>query len=271
LQYEEWGGYEVFQDQASFQQSLDALPMLNKALAEITGHASVFEVVPTSDFPFKGVKGMIRNALEGQLHPGRMMQALRQKVRDAGVLIWNGVGVEAIEASSGVVQLAIDAAREIQTKRLLVATNGFSKRLLPELNVLPARNQVLITEPIPNLGIKGCFHAEEGYFYFRNVGNRLLLGGGRHLSPKDEQTDSFGHTSIIEDALQQMLSKVILPGKSFRVDQRWSGILGVGPVKPPILKWLHSNVLVSVRLGGMGVAIGMDLGEQAATMISDAN
>ena len=29
-----------------------------------------------------------------------------------------------------------------------------------------------------NLKIKGSFHYEKGYYYFRNIDNRILLGGG---------------------------------------------------------------------------------------------
>ena len=32
-----------------------------------------------------------------------------------------------------------------------------------------------------NLKIKGSFHYEKGYYYFRNIDNRILLGGGRNM------------------------------------------------------------------------------------------
>ena len=64
---------------------------------------------------------------------------------------------------------------------LIVCTNAFTKQLIPELDVIPFRNQVLITKKIQDLKLKGCFHYNKGYVYFRNVGNRILLGGFRNL------------------------------------------------------------------------------------------
>jgi hypothetical protein len=37
--------------------------------------------------------------------------------------------------------------------------------------VKPARAQVLITEPIDNLDVRGTFHLDCGYYYFRNIGS----------------------------------------------------------------------------------------------------
>ena len=56
----------------------------------------------------------------------------------------------------------------------------------------PARAQVLITKPIKNLQIKGTFHLDKGYYYFRNIDNRILFGGGRNLDFKTEETSEFG-------------------------------------------------------------------------------
>ena len=155
----------------------------------------------------------------------------------------------------------------LKSKRILFATNGFSRRLLPDLKVAPARNQVLITKPISDLPIKGCFHYDRGYYYFRNVGKRLLLGGGRNLSPLEEETDEFGHTTIIQNQLKDMLTNIILPDTPFEIDLWWSGILGVGQDKKPIVKQIEPNIYVAVRLGGMGVAIGTQVGEEAADLI----
>ena len=69
-----------------------------------------------------------------------------------------------------------------------VATNGFAKELLQIKGVKPARAQVLITKPIKNLKLKGAYHYKQGYYYFRNINDRILFGGGRDLDPKTETT-----------------------------------------------------------------------------------
>jgi glycine/D-amino acid oxidase-like deaminating enzyme len=155
----------------------------------------------------------------------------------------------------------------IRTGRLLVCTNGFTSKILPHLEVVPARNQVLITEPIDNLPFKGCFHYEKGYYYFRNVGNRVLFGGGRHLDKETEQTDERGFTEIVQEAQWKLLTEVILPNRKIQIASRWSGTLGIGPQKKPIIEKISPLVGVAVRMGGMGVAIGTLVGEEGALLM----
>ena len=150
---------------------------------------------------------------------------------------------------------------------MIVATNGFARRLLPNLKVEAARNQVLVTKPLPSLTIKGCFHYDKGYFYFRNIGNRLLLGGGRNLDYQNEMTDGFGATDLIQNALNQLLTHTILPKEKIQIEATWSGILGIGKIKKPIIERLSPNVVVAVRMGGMGVAIGSLVGDDAAALV----
>jgi len=135
------------------------------------------------------------------------------------------------------------------------------------LPVVPARAQVLITEPIADLKLKGVFHFDQGYYYFRNIGNRVLFGGARNLDFATEETYTFGLTDKVQSRLEQMLREVILPSQDYKIEQRWSGIMGMGPTKGPIIKAVSENVVCAVRLGGMGVAIGSLVGEEAAELV----
>jgi glycine/D-amino acid oxidase-like deaminating enzyme len=139
--------------------------------------------------------------------------------------------------------------------------------LLPELQVEPARAQVLITSPLERLPFQGCFHYDRGYYYFRDVGDRVLFGGGRNLNFEGEHTAEFGLTDQIQNHLDQLLRDMILPGQKFSVEQRWSGIMGLGPKKSTIIKNISTNVVCAVRMGGMGVAIGTLVGEEAAALV----
>jgi len=151
----------------------------------------------------------------------------------------------------------------------LVATNGLTKRLLADTALEPARNQVLITEPIPNLHLKGTFHFEQGYYYFRNYENRILLGGARNKAKEAETTDEFGLTPLIQNTLETFLQEVILPNQQVKIAHRWSGILGVGTQKSPIVQKYSEHIGIAVRLGGMGVAIGSLVGAEGAALFSN--
>jgi glycine/D-amino acid oxidase-like deaminating enzyme len=155
---------------------------------------------------------------------------------------------------------------EIKTSKLLFATNGFSKDFFTE-DVKPARAQVLVTKPIKNLHIQGTFHLDEGYYYFRNIDNRILFGGGRNLDFQTEETTAFGQTEIVQNKLEEILRTVILPNTPFEIDQRWSGIMGVGHQKKAIVKQQSNHVYCGIRLGGMGVAIGSIVGKDLADLV----
>lgn len=266
--YEENGGYELFRasEQAVFERCTDHIEQFNGELAHVIGRKNVYRQASDQirKSGFEGVTGLLLNAAEGQIHTGRMMHALWQLARDNGVEMYNGIEIAELETQSDEILLHTEQGWTLRCQQVLVATNGFARRLLPELDVQPARNQVLVTQPIPGLQLKGCFHYDRGYYYFRDVDGRILLGGGRNLAPQEEATDQFGTTPLIREALLQLLHELILPGQKVDVDTWWSGILGIGPEKAPIIKRLNDRLSVSVRMGGMGVAIGSLVGEEGA-------
>jgi len=233
IQYQALGAYELFtqNDQTSFEHCIDKINYLNTMIKEITGERQTFsiqdETIPS--FGFHQIKHLIYNQSEGQIDTGAMMN--------------------------------------IKARKVLVATNGFAQQLLPNVELQPARNQVLITKPIDGLKLKGCFHYNKGYVYFRNIHNRILLGGGRDLNPEQEQTDTFGITDDIQKYLTGLLSAYFLPNQVVEIDRWWSGILGVGNTKTPIIKKASAKIAVAVRLGGMGVAIGMLVGEEGGALL----
>ena len=159
-----------------------------------------------------------------------------------------------------------DKGFSFETKKLLFATNGFASKLTNG-QVIPARAQVIITEPIKNLDIKGTFHIDKGYVYFRNIDSRILIGGARNIDFETENTTEFGKTNIIQNRLEELLKEVILPNQDFKIESRWSGIMGLGNSKTPIIEQISENVSCGVRLGGMGVAIGSLVGTKLAELI----
>ena len=268
LEYQQNGGFEVFDSEKKFNEVVDQLKELNKKLTPITKAKETFKIncKKITDNGLKGFSGLIESLKEGQLNPGKMMFSLMEIACKLGVFTWNE-NVNSFEQLSNGVQLKLESGIELNCKNLIIATNGFAKQLVRDINVIPARTQVLITSPIKKLKLKGVFHYDEGYFYFRNVGDRVLLGGGRNLDFKNEETDQFGTTKKIQDKLEEILYGKILPGKNFIIEHRWSGIMGLGSEKKPIIKHLSKNVVIAVRMGGMGVAIGTLVGEMAANEI----
>jgi len=263
ITYHSYGGHELFlaKEEALYNYCLANMNRINELLEPVF-QTDAFCQTP-NDYGFSNVKETyITNKKEGQLDTGEMMLTLARLVQSKKIVILNGVCVEDyIETASGVT-IKTDKF-EFNSKKLCLATNGFAHKLFPKI-IKPARAQVLITKPIKNLHIKGTFHMDEGYYYFRNVENRILLGGGRNLDFKREETTTFETTQEIQDQLKVLLETVILPKRIVEIDKSWSGIMGVGPQKYPIVKQLSTHIACGVRLGGMGIAIGAFVGKRLA-------
>lgn len=266
LDFQLHGGHELFlqEDKALYEACAPQLAFINQLLYPVFG-GDAFTITPNR-FKFRGIgEQYISHNYEGQINTGKMMNGLLQIANANGITVINGVTVTDFQDGLEGVDIETDAF-SFYSKKLYIATNGFAKALIKS-DVAPARAQVVITKPIAHLAIEGTFHLQEGYYYFRNIDNRILLGGGRNLDFKTEETTEFGTTELVTDALENLLRNVILPDIPFEIEQTWSGIMGVGDLKKPILKQLSNNVACGVRLGGMGVAIGATVGRQLANLM----
>jgi glycine/D-amino acid oxidase-like deaminating enzyme len=266
LDFKPFGGYELFlkEYETDYLECTNKLPFINEILKPLF-KADVYSK-EIDRFGFNGVfESVIFNPFEGQIDTGNMMQEVLKQAAANDILILNQQKVTAFNDNGTNVEVALGDF-SFKTQKLLFATNGFASDLTKG-EVKPARAQVLITQPIPNLHLKGTFHFDKGYYYFRNIGDRILFGGGRNLDFEGEATDEFGETQIIQNHLEMLLKEVILPNQEFAIDHRWSGIMGLGGSKNPIVKPLSNNVYCGVRLGGMGVAIGSLIGTELADLI----
>ena len=267
--YEETGGYECFLRGQDYEDVREALDGLNRDLRDITGHYPVF-VLADGDLGGLGLRGfdhLIGNPLEGALHSGRLLQALTRTVQSLGATCLTGVSVRAWEEGPGGVEVHTDQGFSVHCGGLLVCTNGFARQLLGEVDVAPARGQVLVTEPIPGLSLSGTFHYDQGFYYFRNLGDRVLLGGARNQAFTEEATVAMGTTAPIQEALEAFLHRHIPQAVGVPVSDRWAGIMGMGSEKRPLLQQVSGHVFCAVRLSGMGVAISSLVGEQAADLV----
>jgi gamma-glutamylputrescine oxidase len=271
LGYENCGGFELFtpQDEAIFNQCLSFIANANVQLGHLTGLTNTYEVADQkiAAFGFEGVTHLIHNKGEGALHTGKMMHSLTQKAQKLGIFILTGLGVKTMSENINGATALLDNGHELRSGHIHIATNGFAQELLPELDVKPARAQVLITSPITNLNVNGTFHLEEGYYYFRNVGNRILLGGGRNLDFVNETTSKTGLTELVQDKLEELLRTTILPNMEYSIAHRWSGVMGLGKTKDTLVQPISAHITCAVRMGGMGVALGASIGKKSAELI----
>jgi gamma-glutamylputrescine oxidase len=248
----------------------EKIDYLNQKTFEITGEKNVYAVDSkvSKTFGFNNVDYSFTNRLEGQIDTGKMIRKFHQLILENNILPIFGIEAKTIESHNDSNEVITNIG-SIKASKIAICTNGFAQQFLPKEDVFPARAQVIITKPIENLQLKGTFHYQQGYYYFRNIHNRILLGGGRNLDFKGETTTEFEQTKLIQDSLSNLLNEVIAPGKNYEIDYTWSGIMGVGnDSKKPIIKKINNNIAIGVRMGGMGVAIGSLVGEEVANLLS---
>jgi len=274
IDYQQLGGYELITNKEIH--ALDKLEEVNQLLHPLFGE-SVFtlQYKNISNFGFNNaaIEALVYNPFEGQIDTGKMMRALIAKVAAANISIFTGAEVQEVNPGKNEVEIIVDNSInktiKFKTQKVLFCTNAFTNKFFPHIELSPGRGQVLVTKPIKDLPFKGTFHFDEGYYYFRNFGYRIIFGGGRNIDFDGESTTEMAVTQKIQEDLQEKLRTLIIPNKSFEIDHIWAGIMAFGDNKKPIVKKVSSNIAVAVRLGGMGVAIGTSVGEEGARLISD--
>lgn len=259
--YEACGSWDLLEKNEHI--SSDYLAYLNEEIQKISGQSSCYSA--DHDMLKKcGLRGFnyaFKNRLEGSLQTDQLIDSLHAVCITEGIKFLYGTPVQSIDSGE-----LLTPFGTLKANQVVVCTNGFASNLLP-LDVTPARAQVLVTSPIKDLTIHGTFHFDEGYYYFRNIGNRILFGGGRNLDITGEQTTSMEPTARIQNHLISLLQTNIIPGKSFDISYQWAGTMGLGKSKKPIIKRIDKHTVVGVRMGGMGVAIGSLVGENLSKIV----
>ncbi len=270
IEFQQQGGYELFFE--SKPKTLDQIEAINQLLYPLF-KKSVFVEAPhkISTFGFRSnhVKQLVENPFEGQIHTGKMMRALLSKVSTQDISYFSNTEVTHFDQGdkNKILLHLKNQTFNLKCDQLAVCNNAFAKQFFPELNLNPGRGMVMLTKPIKELKIKGCFHYKQGYYYFRNHGDQLLFGGGREQDFKTETTTEFGINPIIKAQLEHDLNTFLLPEQKTEIAMQWSGIMAFGENKQPIIKKINDNVAVGVRLGGMGVAIGSKIGRATAALL----
>jgi len=275
IDFEMCGGYELYNysDKISTEQLIHNIEYINSLFKPIIGEKNTYRQTDKKikPFGFGNTRHLVKNNFEGCLHPGKLLKALLKSVQGMGVQVLNHTEIKSYELIGDSVHVDTDHSFTFQAKQFLICTNAFTKSLVNEIDIVPARGQVLITTPIDNLPFRGTFHSEEGFYYFRNVGNRVLLGGARNKFMEEETTFTFGTSESIQHALESYLDEVVLPSfkGQYSIDGRWSGIMAMGGEKMPIMKKLEDRIYCAVRMSGMGVALAPVLAKQVTDMMTE--
>ena len=273
INYQDCGGYEcIGKDYKHYNQLNDKLHWLNTRLEQVTGSENTFRInnYLIQAMGLSGFDSLIETHCEGALHSGLLVKSLMQLVKEKGVQIMMGQHVKAWQQNQNEIELHTET-NHFKTQKLIVATNGFTVKLLPALKIEPARGQVIVTRPIDGLKLKGTFHYNEGFYYWRNLENRVLLGGARNMAIDDERTDELHVSATIQAELERFLAVHILQVYNLQpeglIEHRWAGLMGFTEDKKPQVTKVENNVWAAISCNGMGVALTPVIAEQLAVSV----
>ena len=269
IDLDECGGYEVLKNYKEADEIDEQINYLNQLLAKIIGSKNAFACATDriSTIGLKNIDQLIHNPHEAGIHSGKLVNALIKVAINNGIQVLNGIEVMSWEELSNKVVVLTNQQKTITTNQLIVCTNGFTNSLLPELNIEPARGQIIITAPIDGLKTKGTFHFDEGFYYWRNIGDRILLGGARNSEFENERTTDLSGSDSIRNKLLEFLKNHLVTNQPILVEQYWSGIMGFTPTKTPLVKKVGTNVLAVIACNGMGVALTPIIAEEVANQL----
>lgn len=275
IAYAEKGSYELITDAELMAQ--DHLYQINTMLRPVLNmnpFSRVDKQIDKFGFNRKIIRHILRNNAEGELDTGKLMRAMQSLCMEKQIEIKTGAEVvsiieEGLEVKVFAEHKQIGVPIGFSCSKVALCTNAFAKSLFPELDIQPGRGQVLITHPIVNLKLKGIFHLERGYYYFREINGRVLIGGGRNKDFNAERTEKLDFNEMILADLIEKLNTLILPETYFEIDYAWTGIMAFGNDKIPIIRAHTPNVFLGLRLGGMGVALASVVGDELAELMED--
>ncbi len=266
IDYQELGSCEIFtkDNKTYLNQGIDSLQGINTILYHELKLDNVLSY--RSNNPLPNTIGAIHNDFEGQLNTGKLYDTIYEYAQQLGVKLYGGIEVSTWDKTDKI-KVQTTSNYQLSTKNLILCTNAFTSKLIDE-DVTPCRGQVIVSERVENLPCKGMYMYDSGYYYWRDIDNRILLGGARNMDIAGETSFELASNETIITELHRFMNEQIF-GREIAIEHQWSGIMGMGKdnKKLPIVKELEPNIYLAARLGGMGVALSAEMAEEVVGLM----
>ena len=205
----------------------------------------------------------------GGLHPAKYVAALARLAQDRGAHLYAGVEATRIEPRRrGGFLVTVDGGR-IEARDVLLATNGYTEQLLPQVRrrIIPIGSYIIATERLDDeLARKTIakrrmlFDTKNFLYYWRlSPDNRVLFGGRA----------SFAPTSVAKarDWLYNGMVTVHPHLYGLKVERAWGGQLGFTFDRMPHIGRVK-GITYAMGYSGTGVAMSTYFGQLAADWIA---
>jgi glycine/D-amino acid oxidase-like deaminating enzyme len=211
----------------------------------------------------------------GHLWPFALVNAQADAALRAGAEIRTGTLVERLVRAGDRVVGVVAAGETIFADDVVLATNAWMPQLLPELPagvVVPARGQILVTQPLPPI-LPCPFGTNFDKEYGRQTPSGQILCGGYRRLDVDEGLGTYREevTAPVLSGIARCLTTLFptLHGKA-RVVRAWSGIMGFTADGLPLIGHYEPTPGLTVAAGfnGGGFSWGAIVGVVASRLLT---
>lgn len=238
---------------------------------ELLDRQSLAELVPVVGDTVRGAKLSRRG---GHLWPFALVHALANGARGRDALVFPWTPAEKVLTSNGSVTAVRTTAGTIATDTVVVATNAWTPMVLPDLPagaVVPARGQILVTEPVgPVLSMPFGTNFDKEYGR-QTVTGQLLCGGYRRL----DIDEGLGHyeervTAPVVSGIAACLGGIFPAVRRVGVVRAWAGIMGFTADGLPLIGRYGAarGMYVSAGYNGGGFSFAVAAGKAVGQLAS---
>jgi sarcosine oxidase subunit beta len=211
----------------------------------------------------------------GHLWPFALVTGMADAATRAGTEIRPGATVERLARSGNRVTGVVVDGETILAEDVVLATNAWTPRLLPDLPagaLVPARGQILVTQPLPPL-IPCPFGTNFDKEYGRQTpGGQIVCGGYRRLDVNEGLGTYREEVTLpVLAGIARCLSDLfpVLRGKA-RVVRSWAGIMGFTADGLPLIGRYEPSPGLTIAAGfnGSGFSWGVIVGKVITSLLS---
>ena len=215
--------------------------------------------------------GVLVDERSGGLNPARYVRGLAEAAARAGAEIVTGVGVTSLERQPGKWRVRTTGG-DIETRDLLVATNGYTDAAVPALQrrFVPIGSYIIATEPLDERVASAllprrrmAFDSKNFLYYFRTTTDRRLLFGGRAEFGRPDADTTRRASAILRQGMNTIFPELAGVG----IEYAWGGNVAFTRDQMPRAGQLD-GLNYAGGYCGHGVAMATYLGEQIARRIA---
>lgn len=180
---------------------------------------------------------------DGEIQPAHFVRGIAWLAHTAGAQFYEGTPVVTL-AERGDHVLVGTPRGSVRAGAVVLATNARLPELLRQVGaddlarlITPQRGQMLATAPVDEEIFACPCYADEGYQYWRQLGDgRLLVGGWRNRSFDTERTEDETPGPPVQDHLERFVRDTLrLSAARAPIEHRWAGIMAFSPDEMPLV------------------------------------